>query len=65
MVSHAWRASKARICGSQRRGGLPGSGAFCGDGVINQDFEECDVLNPDQGGAVHGDLTHLCLKLPL
>ena len=27
-----------------------GSGAFCGDGIINQDFEECDIPSPDPEG---------------
>jgi len=31
-------------------GSSTGSAAFCGDGVINQDFEECDVPSPDPEG---------------
>ena len=31
-------------------GGTTGSSAFCGDGVINQDFEECDIPSPDPEG---------------
>ena len=27
-----------------------GFGAFCGDGVINQEFEECDIPSPDPEG---------------
>jgi len=31
-------------------GSTTGPGVFCGDGVINQDFEECDVPSPDPEG---------------
>ena len=40
-------------------GSSTGSAAFCGDGVINQDFEECDVPSPDPA---EGPCTATCKR---
>ena len=40
----------ATTTGEPDESSTTGSSAFCGDGVINQDFEECDIPSPDPEG---------------